>query len=465
MVRIPHPLDILPLDMHELTVPSARFVQFDPTPSPPSRASLTSLPPELLASIFLPRLSCPCSTSFNPADDPLRLPPQSIAISRALLPFARANAYDSITVAGDRALALLGEMLREKPELGELVRRVEVKEKSARWTRPTPAGEDVEMEEWTPERLEDGAVAALDALTALEEVVVDRAAPEELLTLPLLSSGAFAGPPRVKLIIVGDEPVSFAALRYVSRATGVGEVEVRGKMRMKVEGVEGMFEGFERLEGEGVERLTMESEPHATGFAPLLEQLAPRSLKLHCFTTDAQQVFGVFGPRARAGLERIEFGTSGYFQREIGPAFAVFPSLTHLTLLSPALLLTDAFFASLRSLLLLRVLSLRGPIAGTGKAWETLELVADWIESLAVDGRLERLERVEVDVVKPVGVGSGRRASRPSTPVGDGKEGLCEREEREREVPVSRCELQARRLAAACARLDLQLGGSVLELL
>ncbi|GAA5902121.1 hypothetical protein JCM6882_006706 [Rhodosporidiobolus microsporus] len=424
------------------------------------RASLSSLPPELLSSIFLRRRApnAPSTTYSSAAaaedDEPLRLPPSCISISRSLLPFTRANAYDHLVLHGDVALAKFGETLAaeggKNAWIGGLVRKLEVRSESKRFSRyiAQTQNEDTEMrDEWTKERLHAGARAASDALVPgiLDEVVIDRASPGELLTSSVLSSRTFSGgadgKKKVKLTIVGDEPVSFEVLRFLGEAKGVGEVEVRGAMRLKTEGAaEEMF--LEEIGG--VEKVAIESEPHAAGFVPFLEQTNVKSLRLRCSTTDANVVFGGMGPKTKANLEEVDFSTSGYLQRELGLAFSTFPSLTSLALRSPSLLLTDPFFSSLRLLPRLRSLSLLGPVAAGGRPCETLELVADWMESLAVDGRLEELECVRVDV--------------PKTEV---VQGLVVEEGK----PASRAEFHARRLVAAAERLDITLSGSFLDLL
>ncbi|GAA5831787.1 hypothetical protein JCM11251_003884 [Rhodosporidiobolus azoricus] len=426
------------------------------SPTPP-RAYLPSLPPELLSAIFLRRSSSTSTTRAVPiystsaayeADQPLRLSPSSIAISRSLLPFTRANAYDHVTICGDVALARFGETLKaeggKNAWCGGLVRVLEVKGESKRFSH----GRQQEEGNWSAERLAAGHLAVFDHLVpgVLQEVIIDRASPEQLLTLPVLSSHAFSAPRiarqrKLKLIIVGNEPVSFECLRFLSKATGVGEVEVRGAMRLKTEGGAAMFPESERVEG--LEKVAIESEPHAAGLVPFLEQTSIRSLRLRCSTTDPNVVFGALGPRTKANLEEINFSPSGYLQREIGLAFASFPSLTYLTLRSSSLLLTDMFFFSLRSLPKLCTLSLRGPVATGGQPCDTVALVADWLESLTVDGRLERLEAVRLDV--PPG---GKAAVR--TVAGEGR-------------PVSRAEYHARRLVAAALRVDVRVSGSFLD--
>ncbi|GAA6005657.1 hypothetical protein JCM10207_005285 [Rhodosporidiobolus poonsookiae] len=437
------------------------------------RASLPTLPPELLNDIFL--AAPPAPPVLRESDEPLCLHPSSIPICRALLPFTRANAYRHTSVHGDAALAELGETLERNPALGKLVRIVELKEGSARSRcLGSPSVEhdtdgDVTMQDAgdAAAALEAAARQAFDHLPHLDEVLISRSSPGTLLSSSVLSSRAFSAPGAegkgLKLVLDGDEPVSFSALRELHCAKGVREVEVRGRMRMKSDAV-GVFEGVESA----VERVAIESEPHAVGFSAFLEHVNLKEIALRCFTTDPHQVFSAFGPKARSRVEKIEFSTSGYYQREIGLAFTNFPSLRHLSLRSSSLILSTPFFASLRALLSLETLSLRGPVArGTGDvgAVETVELVADFLESVGAYGGLDALRRVELDVARPTGLEWWRRIQAEAEERKEEKVvGQADGEQDEMRPPASRFEVHVARLAAAAQRLGIELGGSVVDL-
>lgn len=266
-----------------------------------SAPSLASLPPELLSTIFSlsPPSPPPLPTSLDPHDDhpaaaaPLRLHPSAVAISRALVPFARANAYACVTVRGRRRCALLGERLREGEGQGEgegrggLVRVLEVLDDddtdNSDGSEPDSPDDD----------LERAIVATLDAVPQLEHLVVactasSSSAPSSpplrraLLSPAALSSRPFCGAQAARLSVVScpAAPLCVADLARGVRGAGEGlrEVEVVGRMALKRAGAGagaaaaaagGGEEGGGRTEGEaggeGVRRVVLEVEPHAQG--------------------------------------------------------------------------------------------------------------------------------------------------------------------------------------------------------
>ncbi|BGP44946.1 hypothetical protein JCM10450v2_000761 [Rhodotorula kratochvilovae] len=433
------------------------------SPLPPrAHASLDTLPAELLASIFslsprapLPPFPAPDYPSPSPADPaaPLRLAPSAVPISRALLPFARANAYQRLTVRGGAALAHLGEVLVAREGLGALVRAVEVVDPARQ------VGLDAEMD---PVRV----AAALRALPALETLSLALPASPALLAALLRAAARALAPGQgVSLVVHSTRaaPVYVPMLGGVLRARGVRELVVRGRMGVKLRPEdEGMMEALrgaaaevdERKaeEASGVERVEMEVEPHATGLSTFLDAL-PRltHLSVRCFTTDAVAVFSALGPRTRARLTSVEYSSSGYLHRDLAHFPTLLPSLTHLTLSSPSFLLSPAFLAALSSCPLLASLTLRGPhLAGEVSAGAaSVQLLAEWVEHLASLPAGERsvLQRLEVAVPPPPGAAvSGEGGARWATRGG------------------SRVEEQARRLKAACGRAGVELGGSVCAL-
>ncbi|GAA5862791.1 hypothetical protein JCM8547_006546 [Rhodosporidiobolus lusitaniae] len=429
------------------------------------RANLSLLPPELLLQIFLP----PCFptltsslSSFPSPDEPLHLPPSSIPISRALLPFARANAYRALCLRGEGEVERFGEMVSEEGNawMGEMVRRVEITERAPRRARRGKEGKIDEEEEWSKERLEAAKVKAFDALSRVEGVVVSLSDPSSILPRGVMASAAFNAPGEgnkrrgVKLLILGDEPVSFDALRYLQEGKAVREVEVRGAMRVKSETRE---EGerwedvFEVREGRGaekeggVERLRIECEPHAAGFSPFLSALSPslKALHLRCTSTDSAQVFGssAVPAKVKEGLEEIEWIATGYWARPLDTSFASYRSLRRLTLrstTSSTLILTALFLSSLLSLPQLSSLALHGPTTAGGRADETVGMAAEWVEAVEGHGRSE-------------GVGKLRELRRVVLDVRVG--------ERERREAV---ELQTQRLLLAAEKLGIEVGGTTM---
>lgn len=151
-------------------------------------------------------------------------------------------------------------------------------------------------------------------------------------------------------------------------------------------------------------------------------------------------------------------------QRPLCALPSLLPSLSHLTLSSPALILTPDFLAALSNdVPLVEALVLRGPhVEGERAAGErTLRLLAEWVEGRATarragehgaaEGERAPLRRLEVDVRRPAAAGllaAGPAAVARGRTQGEG--GALG---------------QARRLAAACARAGVALGGGVVELL
>ncbi|GAA6053527.1 hypothetical protein JCM3770_000310 [Rhodotorula araucariae] len=449
----------------------------------PNRASLDTLPPELLASIFslsstrhgspaVPLAPAPLSAAFPDPCEPLRLSPTAVPISRALVPFARANAYQRLTVHGPAALAALGAVLAERDGLAALVRTVEVRD-SARGER----GRGVDIER---------VKVAFDALCALETLVLALATSPALLAAVLspavlASARAFGLHKGVGLVVhsASTAPVYVPVLAGVLHAQGVCELRVTGRMGVKLGPGEDRARMDEALRvaaaalaGErdaatrsGVERVVLEVEPHATGLSTFLDAL-PRltHLSLRCFTADAVAVFSALSPRTRARLTSVEYSSSGYLHRELADFATLLPCVEHLTLTSSSLLLSPVFLASLAACPRLASLTLAGPhLAGETPAGAgTVQLVAEWIEHLAASssssssavgaGAAEgnargALRTLAVDVPCPPGVAVfGTHA--------DGDSGGGGRRR-------SRVEAQATRLGAACERAGVALGGSV----
>lgn len=100
-------------------------------------------------------------------------------------------------------------------------------------------------------------------------------------------------------------------------------------------------------------------------------------------------------------------------QRPLELAFLALPALTHLTLRCPSfstLRLTPAFLLSLSSLPHLHTLRLSGPSAGGAE--DTVEMLADWVESLAVSGRKGALRTLGVEVGRETVAVVGQRRRR-----------------------------------------------------
>lgn len=152
-------------------------------------------------------------------------------------------------------------------------------------------------------------------------------------------------------------------------------------------------------------------------------------------------------------------------QRPLCALPSLLPSLSHLTLSSPALILTPDFLAALSNdVPLVEALVLRGPhVEGERAAGErTLRLLAEWVEGRATarragehgaaGGERRSLRRLEVDVRRPPAA-AGLLAAGPAAVA------------RGRTQGEGGALGQARRLAAACARAGVALGGGVVELL
>ncbi|GAA6046687.1 hypothetical protein NBRC10513_001523 [Rhodotorula toruloides] len=442
---------------------ATRGAAADPS-SPPlhKQPSILSLPAELLSFIFAPppsllSLAPPPHTSLTPAESlstPLRLSPTAVPICRALEPFARENAWRFVAVKGLERLAKLGEAIERgdvRAETCRLVKGVEV---------ISPGGDDATGD---ASACEGGLKAVLGALEDLEDVHIALPVPQidRLLSSPsVYASRAFdTSSAHLTLTLTPNSPsssssayswlcdtstsqpsrLSFSSLRHLARhSKGVKKLVIKGRMEIKA---------------------PVESEPHAAGFSAFLS--APASLKSlnlrTAFTTDPGTVCAAIPPRARASLETFDWETSGYLARDLDASFALFPYLRSLSLRSSssALLLTPAFFHSLRSLSHLEHLALHGPRARD--AAETCEMVAEWVEGLSfgaedlvarrdeeAEGVL-RLKVLELDVCKPAWLSNKVTV--------DGKE-----------RPLSRAEIQARRLTAACEKHGVLLKGSVLDL-
>ncbi|BGP28992.1 hypothetical protein JCM10296v2_000728 [Rhodotorula toruloides] len=445
--------------------------------------SILSLPAELLSSIFspppsLPSLASPPHAPSTPAESlstPLRLSPSAVSICRTLEPFVRENAWRFVAVKGLERLA----------KLGEAIERGDVKEGTCRRVKGVAVispGDNVGMGE--AHACERRWTAVFDALEGVEDVHI--ALPvtqiDRLLSSPTLcASRAFITPSApLSLSLTPDSPsssscayswlcdtstsqpsrLSFSSLRHLAgHSKGVKKLVIKGRVEIKAPVGDDRASGFEEGEWEGLEEVQVESEPHAPGFSAFLSApLSLKSLKLRTtFTTDPTTVCAAIPPRARASLETFVWETSGYLARDLDASFALFPSLRSLTFRSSssALILTPAFFHSLRLLSPLDHLALHGPRARD--AAETCEMVAEWVEGLSFAGPdhagghdeepegTSRLKELELDVCKPAWL-SNKVAV-------DG-----------RERPLSRAEVQARRLAAACENRGVVLTGSVLDL-
>ena len=265
-----------------------------PTAAPPS---LDTLPPELLGTIFSlsPTLRPPTPPALDPyahaqPDAPLALDPACVAVSRALLPAARASAYACATVRGARSLEKLERTVtaadsRGGARLGALVRVLEVVD--GRAASPTAEHASPDLSAAANLALERTARATLDALGGLEHLVVAcpgaPALQRALLSRAALSAGPFAASAspageahdegvRLSVLSGGARPVCVADLDEGVRGAGprLRAVEVVGRMGLKRgEGERAL--GLERAQelglqgGQGVERVVMEVEGHAQG--------------------------------------------------------------------------------------------------------------------------------------------------------------------------------------------------------
>ncbi|GAA5934170.1 hypothetical protein JCM3775_006925 [Rhodotorula graminis] len=402
-----HPPPCLTSSLPRPRTPSAR-------PSP----SLDTLPPELLSTIFAlsPRLPPPAPSSLDPYAHlapaaPLRLDPTCTAIARALVPAARANAYQCATVRGAASLAKLERTVGDgdrAQQLGALVRVLEVVD-------ARPAGAGTRSDPADERALKRTARATLDALPALEHLVVACPAPgsaalqRALLSREALSAGAFSssssaaaadgGGVRLTVLSGAARPVCVADLDEGVRGAGPGlrAVEVFGRMGLKRAEGDVRDEGREGREGgRGVKRVVMEVEGHAQGLSAFLDGLPALShLSLRSFSADAAAALSALTPATRARLRTVEFRSTGYLHRPLCALPPLLSSLTHLTLSSPALILTPAFLLALDdSTPHLATLVLRGPHTADERAAgaATLELLGDWVGARAVRVEHERAQ-------------------------------------------------------------------------
>ncbi|GAA5953330.1 hypothetical protein JCM8115_000497 [Rhodotorula mucilaginosa] len=455
-------------------------------PHPP-RAALHTLPPELLAQIFHPGPD-PSAAASGEEDEfsdesALHLSPRSIPICRSLLPFTRKNAYHHIELEGGLdGLERFGKVVDEREGaacqwIGGLVKRVTVRASS-------PQGADTRS-------VPDGYLrAAFDALENVERVDLELSGTEwQRLVSPAspssspLRSRAFnrskeEGGISLRVRLVEDDPcpvglVTLAQIGCSGGARGIRSLKIQGRLPHRRQcgdgrGSSGDAEGTvtpplmgDGEEGEmwtGLEKLEMQCEPHSVGLTRFFGSLA--GLKELCWTTpgttDPSMVAAALPMNVCSTLEVLEWTSFGYTSRELGFAFSNLPSLRSLTIRSSSAVLSQPFFVALHAHNPhLEHLALRGPHAGTPGvrgAADTCALVAEWVEALLFEAgqggeAASALRRLELEVPTPTPAFARPASARLAS------------EER----PPTRLEVQASRLAVACARLDVTLGGSVLD--
>ena len=150
------------------------------------RDLLSTLPPELLLAIF------------EEHEDIIA--PSATPVCHALLPYLRLNAYRSLRLPDDIALAALGETLRTSPHLGTFIREIEVVENAKGGQEHTA---------W----LMGSFIAAFDGLPVVESISIRRGDLSELLDPRILQSTAFRSARTLKL--ASPEPIPHPALRYL----------------------------------------------------------------------------------------------------------------------------------------------------------------------------------------------------------------------------------------------------------
>lgn len=414
----------------------------------------------------------------------MRLSPRSIPICRSLLPFARKNAYHHIELEGGLdGLERFGKVVDKREGachwIGGMVKRVTVRGASSQSaeTRSVPDGH---------------LRAAFDALENVGRVDLELSGTEwqrlvsSAQPLPLRSR-AFNRPReeggislRVRLVEDDPCPVGLVTLAQIGRsgARGIRALRIQGRLPHRIQcgdsrgssgdvagtvtpplmGMDG--EGGDREMWTGLEKLEMQCEPHSVGLTRFFSSLA--GLKELCWTTpgttDPSMVTAAIPMNVCSTLEVVDWTSFGYASRELDFAFSNLPSLRSLTIRSSSAVLSQPFFVALHAHNRhLERLALRGPHAGTpgGRgAADTCALVAEWVEALLFEVEkggeaASALRKLELEV--PISTAAFKFA-RPAS----GRP-ACE------ERPPTRLEVQAYRLAVACARLNVTLGGSVLE--